>query len=63
MKTKRAQVTFKAGSPKITCTTHENDKDVYGKSIWYDEHGNAYELSYARHARIWAFIPYPYYNK
>ena len=39
------------------------DKDPFGKALWYDDEGNAYELIYARKANAYSLNPYPYYNK
>jgi len=39
------------------------DKDSFGKALWYDDEGNAYELIYARKANAYSLNPYPYYNK
>lgn len=55
MKTKRAYLTF-GRKEMITCTT-TGEKDIWGKEIWVDAEGNKYELSYARHAKTYAFIP------
>lgn len=60
MKTKTAWLTF-ARTGKVTATT-SGEKDDFGKEIWRDSNGKAYELRYAKLARIWAFIPYPYYD-
>lgn len=60
MKTKTAWVTF-ARKGKITCTT-DGEKDPWGKAIWRDKDGKAYELSYARLARMYAFIRYSAYD-
>ena len=60
MKTKTAWNTFgKHG--KITCTT-TGEKDPWGKEIWRDSEGNAYELQYARMAGVWAFTRYSKYD-
>lgn len=61
MKTKRAIVDF-SGKKKITCTT-DGEKDAYGKAIWFDSEGKAYELKYASLARCYAFVRYPHYDK
>lgn len=47
---------------KITCTS-SGETDPFNKTIWYDDKGCAYELCYARLARVYYFIPYPYYDK
>lgn len=61
MKTKTAWITF-AKNGKVTCTT-TGEKDPWGKEIWRDADGKAYELKYARLARVWAFIRYSKYDK
>ena len=53
MKTKRAWLTF-ACKEKITCTS-TGETDPWGKTIWRDEDGKAYELKYARLSGTWAF--------
>ncbi len=61
IKTKKAPVLWNDKN-KIVCRTY-GDKDPWGKAIWYDENGNAYELIFARLARKYSFNPYPHYNK
>jgi len=61
MKTKTAMLTF-ANKGKVTCTT-SGEKDPWGKEIWRDSEGKAYELKYARLSRTYAFIPYSHYDK
>ncbi|MBP5781936.1 MAG: hypothetical protein J6W04_00170 [Bacteroidales bacterium] len=61
MKTKTAYNTF-SQKGLITCTS-TGEKDPWGKEIWRDENGNAYELKYARRAGVWAFIRYSEYDK
>lgn len=58
---KTAWNTF-AKEGKITAET-DGTVDDYGKALWFDSEGKAYELRYARLARIYAFIRYPYYDK
>lgn len=60
MKTKTAWLTF-AGKEKITCTS-TGEKDPWGKEIWRDSEGKAYELKYARLSRTYAFCRYPGYD-
>lgn len=61
IKTKKAPIGWDKDN-KVTCQ-YFGDKDEFGKAIWYDENGNAYELIYARLAKAYSFNPYPYYNK
>lgn len=61
MKTKTAWNTF-AKNGKITCVS-TGEKDPWGKEIWRDTDGRAYELKYARLARVWAFIRYSSYDE
>lgn len=61
MRTKTAMITF-ANKGRVKCTT-SGEKDPWGKEIWRDAEGNAYELCYARLSKQYAFIPYPAYNK
>lgn len=60
IKTKRVAIGW--GDKKIK-VEYYGDKDDFGKAIWYDEAGNAYELIYARHANRYSLNPYPHYNK
>lgn len=60
IKTKKAPVLWD-NSKKVVCKYY-GEKDVYGKALWYDEEGNAYELIHAKFGG-WSFNPYPYYNK
>ena len=56
IKTKRAQIDFGFNTKeRVTCYDY-GDKDPWGKTIWYDAEGRAYDLRYARLARVWAFI-------
>lgn len=54
--TKTARVGFGSNGKKITCTS-TGEKDAWGKVYWKDDEGNLYELSYARHAKVYAFVP------
>lgn len=60
MKTKRA--TLNDMKTVITCTT-DGEKDDWGKAIWFDADGKAYELMYARLARKYFFNRRSYYDK
>lgn len=60
IKTKRVAIGW--GKEKITVFDY-GDKDDFGKAIWYDEAGNAYEMIYARIAKQYSLNPYPHYNK
>ena len=60
-KTKKAPVLWNYNNI-ITCVCY-GEKDPWGKAIWYDKNGNAYELIFARLARKYSFNPYPHYNK
>ena len=60
MKTKTAWLTF-ACKEKVTCHT-TGEKDPWGKEIWRDDEGYAYELKYARLSRTWAFTRYDGYD-
>ena len=59
---KKAPLYFGDSKKKITCHS-EGQKDPWGKIIWYDDDGKAYELKYARWARAYAFVTYSHYNK
>ena len=61
IKTKKAPIGWD-NSKRIVCQ-YFGDKDAFGKAIWYDENGNAYELIYARISKSYSFNPYPHYNK
>ena len=61
IKTKRAPVLWDRAN-MITAYSY-GDKDPWGKAIWYDEQGKAYELIYARLSHKYSFNPYPYYDK
>lgn len=61
MKTKTAMLTF-ANKGKVTCTS-TGEKDLWGKEIWRDAEGKAYELKYARLSRTWAFCRYSTFDK
>ena len=61
IKTKKAPVLWDKAH-KITAYDF-GDKDEFGKTIWYDDNGKAYELKYARLARQYSFHPYSAYNK
>ena len=54
--TKTARIGFSGTGKKITCTS-TCEKDAWGKVYWKDDEGNLYELSYARLAKVYAFIP------
>ncbi len=54
--TKTARIGFGDNGKKITCTS-TGEKDAWGKVYWKDAEGNLYELSYARRAKVYAFIP------
>ena len=56
MITKTARIGFGKDGQKITCTS-TGIKDACGKAYWKDGHGNYFELSYARHAKRYAFLP------
>lgn len=61
IKTKKAPIKWN-NSNRITCKYY-GDKDDWGKAIWYDDEGKAYELIYARLAKAYSFNPYPAYDK
>lgn len=61
IKTKKAPVLWDNNNKKVV--KYYGDKDEFGKAIWYDEDGNAYELIYARRANAYSLNPYPTYNK
>ena len=54
--TKTTRIGFGNNGKKITCTS-TGEKDAWGKTYWTDAEGNEYELSYARLAKTYAFIP------
>ena len=56
MTTKTARIGFGKDGKKITCTS-TGVKDAWGSTYWKDEDGNLYTLSYARHAKAYAFLP------
>lgn len=61
IKTKKAPVLWDNNNRKVV--KYYGDKDEFGKAIWYDEDGNAYELIYAIRAKAFSLNPYPAYNK
>ena len=61
IKTKKAPIHWNDNN-KVTCYYY-GDKDDFGKAIWYDENGKAYELIYARLANKYSFNPNSYYDK
>jgi spore germination protein YaaH len=61
IKTKKAPIHWN-NENKVTCYYY-GDKDEWGKAIWYDENGKAYELIYARLANKYSFNPYGNYDK
>jgi hypothetical protein len=61
IKTKKASIRWDKTN-KVTACDY-GDKDEWGKAIWYDEEGKAYELIFARAAREYTFLPYPAYDK
>ena len=61
IKTKKAPILWD-NSNKVTCKYY-GDKDAFGKAIWYDEAGHAYELIYARRGGQYSFNPYKGYDK
>lgn len=58
--TKTAWNTF-AKKGKITCTS--NGEKIDGKVIWYDESGLAYDLSFARLTKTYAFVRMPKFDR
>lgn len=61
IKTKKAPILWDRANT-IT-VRYYGDKDDFGKAIWYDKDGNAYELIYARLAKRYSLNPYPHYNR
>ena len=61
MKTKTAMLTF-GNKGKVTCIS-TGEKDPWGKEIWRDADGKAYELKYAKKAKVWAFLRYQGYDE
>lgn len=61
IKTKKAPIKWDVNN-MIVCKYY-GDKDDFGKAIWYDEEGKAYELIYARLANKYSFNRYSYYDK
>lgn len=61
IKTKKAPIHWDKNN-MIICKYY-GDKDDFGKAIWYDENGKAYELIYARLANRYSFNPYSHYDK
>lgn len=61
IKTKKAPIGWDS-KKKVTCYDY-GDKDDFGKTIWYDADGKAYEMIYARFAKAYSFNRYPFYDK
>lgn len=61
VKTKKAPIKWDRQN-MITCYSY-GDKDSWGKAIWYDENGKAYEMIYSRFTKSYSFNPYPAYDK
>lgn len=61
IKTKKCPVLWDSKNKKTVFDY--GDKDPFGKSLWYDSDGNAYELIYARLAKQYSLNPCPAYNR
>jgi hypothetical protein len=61
IKTKKAPICWDRKN-MVTCYDY-GDKDVWGKTIWYDQDGKAYELIYARLTKKYSFNRYSKYDK
>ena len=61
IKTKKTSIRWDKNN-KVTAHYY-GDKDEWGKAIWYDEEGKAYELIYARVSKEYTFLPYPACDK
>lgn len=61
IKTKKAPIRWDRNN-MVTCYYY-GDKDRYGKAIWLDAEGKAYNLIYARLSGEYSFNRMPAYDK
>lgn len=61
IKTKKAPIEWDRNN--MTTCYYYGDKDAYGKAIWFDADGKAYDLIYARFSKSYSFNRLPEYDK